>query len=162
VFYIVSKYIVIAKQLNNQYIMDTTNKFPVWFWGIGIIALIWNIMGVIAYLGQAYMTEEMLNAMPEADQNLYYNTPAWVTAVFAIAVFSGVLGCIALLLKKKWAIILFTISLLTVIAQQVFNFFIQDFVALTGQRLYMPIIILCMAIFLFWFSRFSKSKDWIS
>ncbi|MDH7445568.1 hypothetical protein [Aquimarina sp. 2201CG14-23] len=142
--------------------MNTTNKAPIWFWVIGIIALIWNIVGVLAYIGQAYMTEEVLNAMPEADQNFYNNLPAWVTAVFAIAVFSGVLGCIALLIKKKFALPLFIISLLTVLAQQVYNFFIQDFINLTGERLYMPIVIVVMAIFLVWFSKFSKSKSWIS
>ncbi|MDY8135840.1 hypothetical protein [Aquimarina sp. 2201CG5-10] len=142
--------------------METTNKTPVWYWIISIIGLIWNIMGVMAYLGQAYITEEALAALPEADQNFYNNAPAWVTAVFAIAVFSGVLGCLGLLLRKKWAIPLFLISLITVIAQQVYNFFIQDFVELTGERLYMPIIIFVFAIFLLWFSRNAKSKGWIS
>ncbi|WP_299436816.1 hypothetical protein [uncultured Aquimarina sp.] len=142
--------------------MNTTNKLPIWFWIIGIIALIWNIMGVMAYLGQAYMTEEILNAMTEADQNFYNNQPAWVTAVFAIAVFSGLLGCVALLLKKKLAILLFAISFLAVIAQQVYNFVIQDFIELTGQRLYMPILVIVICAFLLWFSRFSKSKNWIS
>ncbi|SEK51830.1 hypothetical protein SAMN04487910_0711 [Aquimarina amphilecti] len=142
--------------------MNTNNKIPVWFWIVSIIALIWNIMGVMAYLGQAYMTEEILNAMPEADQNFYHNIPAWVTAVFAVAVFSGLFGSVALIIKKKWAIVLFIMSLLTILAQQVYNFFIQDFVTLSGQRLYMPVMIVVFAIFLIWFSRFSKSKGWIS
>ncbi|WP_027391586.1 hypothetical protein [Aquimarina latercula] len=142
--------------------MSTTNKLPVWFWVISIIALLWNIMGVMAYLGQAYMTEEILNAMPEADQHFYNNIPAWVTSVFAIAVFSGLFGCIALLIRKKIAIILFIVSLLGILAQQTYNFFIQDFVELSGQRVYMPVMILVFAIFLIWFSKFSNSKGWIS
>ena len=100
--------------------------------------------------------------MPEADQNFYNNIPAWVTAVFAIAVFSGTLGSITLLIKKKWAVILFIISLLTVLAQQFYNFFIQDFVALTGQRIYMPICIVVFGAFLIWFSKYANNKGWIS
>lgn len=142
--------------------MNTNIKTPIWFWIISVIALLWNLMGVMAYLAQAYMTDELLKAMPEADQNFYNNIPAWVTAVFAIAVFSGTLGCIALLLKKKWAIILFIISLLTVLAQQFYNFFIQDFVELTGQRVYMPICIVVFGVFLIWFSKYASNKGWIS
>ncbi|WP_299896431.1 hypothetical protein [uncultured Aquimarina sp.] len=142
--------------------MNTNIKIPIWFWIISVIALLWNLMGVMAYLAQAYMTDEILKTMPEADQNFYNNIPAWVTAVFAIAVFSGTLGSIALLIKKKWAIILFIISLVTVLAQQFYNFFIQDFVALTGQRIYMPICIVVFGAFLIWFSTYANNKGWIS
>ncbi|MGY3794325.1 hypothetical protein [uncultured Aquimarina sp.] len=142
--------------------MNTNIKIPIWFWIISVIALLWNLMGVMAYLAQAYMTDEILKTMPEADQNFYNNIPAWVTAVFAIAVFSGTLGSIALLIKKKWAIILFIISLVTVLAQQFYNFFIQDFVALTGQRIYMPICIVVFGAFLIWFSKYANNKGWIS
>lgn len=33
---------------------STRTKPPIWFWIISVIALIWNLMGVMAYLGQAY------------------------------------------------------------------------------------------------------------
>ena len=104
---------------------DSTNKPTPTFWIIGIAALIWNIMGVSAYLGQAYMTDEILNALPEADQLYYTNIPAWVTAAFAIAVFAGTIGCLVLLLRKSWAIILFILSLVAVLIQFIFNFFIH-------------------------------------
>ncbi len=142
--------------------METTNKPPLWFWVISIIALLWNIMGVMAYLGQAYMTEEALVALPEAEQNFYNNIPAWVTAAFAIAVFAGTLGCIGLVLKKKWASILFLLSLIAVLAQATYNFFLQDFIVLSGERLIMPVVVIVVAIFLVWFSRNSASKGWIS
>ncbi len=142
--------------------METTNKVPKWFWVVSIIALIWNLMGVMAYLGQAYMTEEALAALPEADQNFYNNIPAWVTAAFAISVFAGVIGCIGLLLRKKWSYLLLLISLITVLAQTIYNFFVQDYVELSGQRMIMPIVVIIIAIFLVWFSKDAKTKGWIS
>ncbi|WP_282079076.1 hypothetical protein [Aquimarina algiphila] len=142
--------------------MKTINKPPVWFWIIAVVALIWNIMGVMAYIGQAYMTQEALKALPEADQNFYNNTPAWVTAAFAIAVFAGALGCIALLIKKKWASTLLILSLIGVLAQTTYNFFLQDFIPLSGARIIMPIIVVVVALFLVWFSKNSTSKGWIS
>ncbi len=141
--------------------METTNKPPIWFWVISIIALLWNIMGVAAYLGQAYMTDEALAALPEADQNFYNNMPAWVTAAFAIAVFGGTLGCIGLVLKKKWATMILLVSLIAVLAQATYNFFLQDFVELSGGRIIMPIVVILIAVFLVWFSKNATSKGWI-
>ncbi|MBK5208544.1 MAG: hypothetical protein JJE44_03440 [Flavobacteriaceae bacterium] len=54
---------------------------------ISAVALLWNIFGVVAYLGQAYMIDEVLTALPEADQVYYNNVPVWVTGAFAVAVF---------------------------------------------------------------------------
>lgn len=142
--------------------MNNTQKPNAFFWVIGILALLWNIMGVVAYLGQAYMTDEILNKLPEADQEWYNNVPAWVTAAFAIAVFAGFIACIGLLLRKKWAVSLFVLSFIGVLVQQIYNFFIQDFVELTGQRLYMPIIVVIIAGFLMWYSKGLKEKGILS
>jgi len=142
--------------------MTNTTKLPVWFWIISIVGLIWNILGVVAYLGQAYMTDEQLALLPEADQNWYSNVPAWVTAAFAIAVFAGTLGCIALLLRKKWAVPLFMLSLLGVLVQQVYNFFIQDYVAMEGSRMAMPILVIVVAGLLYWYSKGAREKAWLT
>jgi len=142
--------------------MSTTNKPTTIFWIISILALFWNIMGVVSYLGQAYMTDEVLAALPQAEQDYYSNTPAWVTAAFAIAVFAGAFGSLALVLKKKLALPLLQLSLLAVIAQFAYNFFMQDYVELTGTRMILPIVVLVIAAFLVWFAKSSKDKSWLS
>ena len=91
---------------------DSTNKPPVWFWVVSVLALIWNIIGVMSYLAQAYTSVEDLEKMTQAQRELFESQPAWVTGAFAIAVFGGTLGCIALLLRKKWAKPILIISLL--------------------------------------------------
>jgi hypothetical protein len=138
------------------------NKPTPTFWIISIAALIWNLMGVSAYLGQAYMTDAILKALPEAEQLYYTNMPAWVTAAFAFAVFGGTVGCILLLLKKKLAIVLFILSLLGVLTQFVYNFFIQDYMEVSGSNSIMPIIVIGVAAFLIWYSKKSKEDGIIS
>lgn len=140
----------------------TTNKPTTLFWIIGVLALLWNIMGVAAYLGQAYMTDEVLTSLSDAEQVYYNNLPAWVTGAFAIAVFGGALGSIGLLLKKKWATPLFIISLIGVLGQLIYNFFIQKYVELSGTKMLMPIIVLIIAVFLVWYSKQSKAKGWLA
>ena len=137
---------------------NSSTKPTTVFWIISIIALLWNIMGVIAYLGQAYMTDEAKALLPEGDQAYYANVPAWVTAAFAIAVFTGFLGSVALILKKKWAKPMFLISFITVIVQIVYNLIIQDFVALSGGRVILPLVTLAVAAFLVWFTKDNVTK----
>ena len=142
---------------------NSTNKPTTVFWVIGIIALLWNIMGVAAYLGQAYMTDEALAILPEAEQAYYNGIPAWVTAAFAISVFAGLLGCITLLMKKKIASILFILSFIAIIIQFIYNFFIQDFMEVSGAaRIAMPIVVIIIALFLIWYSKDCEKKGIIS
>ncbi len=136
--------------------MTDTNKPTTVFWVVAILATIWNILGVAAYLGNAFATEETIAAMPQADQDYMNNMPAWVTAAFAIAVWFALAGCIGLLMRKKWAAPLFVLSLLGVVAQQIYNFFMQDYISLEGTRIIMPVIVLVVAVFLVWYSRSQK------
>jgi len=138
--------------------MTTSTKPSTSFWIISILALIWNIMGVVAYLGQAYITDEALALLPEADQAYYNNVPAWVTAAFAIAVFSGFIGTVVLLMKKKFATSLFIVSFLAVITQSIYNLFIQNYADVTGVKMIMPLVIIVIALFLVWYSKNETKK----
>jgi len=132
----------------------STNKPDNGFWIIGIVALIWNLMGVFAYLKQAYLTEEDLMAMPVAEQALYQNIPAWVTGAYAIAVFGGALGCILLLLRKKLAGSLFLISLVGIVLQMSYNIFMSKAADVYGPGdMIMPAMVMLIGIFLFWYAK---------
>jgi len=142
--------------------MSNTTKPTTLFWVIGIIDLIWNIIGVGAYLTQTYMTKETLGLLPEGDQNFYNNLPAWVTGAFAIAVFSGFIGCIALLMRKKIAIMLFTLSLIGVLVQQLYSFFLQDYIEITMIRTIGPFFLIIIAFFLMWYAKAQRANNVIS
>ncbi|MFL0352560.1 hypothetical protein [Xanthomarina sp. GH4-25] len=141
----------------------STNKPPLWFWIVGVVALIWNLMGVMAYIGQAYMTDADLASLPEAEQALYANYPAWATAAFAIAVFGGSIASIALLLRKKLAKTLYVISLLGIVVQMIYNFFISEAMDVYGPGgMIMPVMIIIIGFYLIGFSNKCISKNWIS
>ena len=142
--------------------MTNSTKPTTTFWIISVLALLWNSTGIMAYLEQAYMSIEDLESLPVAEQAFYNNLPAWVTAVFAIAVFSGTLGCIALLMRKKWATILFLVSLIAVIAHFIRNVFIQTDMEVSAVNMIWSIVVLLIAVFLAWYSKKSSSNGWIS
>ena len=133
--------------------MNTISKHPTLrYWVIAVLALIWNTLGVLAYLGQAYMSDDTLSSLPESTQLYYSNLPAWVTAAFAIAVFGGLFGAIGLLWRKKWAYFLFVISLVAVVLKQIYDLFIQDYNQITGEGLILPVLVLAIAVYLVIFS----------
>ena len=143
--------------------MTSTNKPKTAFWIIAVIALIWNLMGVMAYLGQAYMTDETKALLPEAEKALYDNVPIWVTAAFAIAVFGGVLASIALLMRKQIAKPLFLVSLIGVLGQMVYNFFISGAIDDYGlAEIIMSTMVIVIGVYLYLFSKKSIINGWLN
>jgi len=144
--------------------MSETNKPGIIFWIIGIIALIWNGMGIYNYLQQAYKTEAVM-AKFNADQlALLESLPAWMTALFAIAVFAGALGSIALLMRKKVAVMLFILSFIAATVQQLYWLFGTSAAEVFNESLpyLMPILIIIVALFLVRYSKNQKSKGILS
>ena len=133
--------------------MKNISKQPsINFWIISILALLWNLIGIFAYLGQSFMTENAIQSLSQSEQNYLSNLPAWVTAAFASAVFAGLFGAVGLLIRKKIALPLFVFSLITLIIQQQYNFFIQNDIDINGVKLILPLMTLFIGIFLVWFS----------
>mgnify|MGYP006076406193 FL=1 len=133
------------------------------FWVISSIALVWNLMGVFNYLDQAFMTDKILETLPKEQQILYQDVPAWVTAAFAIAVFSGTLGSLLLLLKKKIASTFFIISFLGIMGQMSYGLLIdQNSDSYGPMGIAMPIIIIAFGGYLIWYSRKANEHRWLS
>ncbi len=135
---------------------------PPWFKPFVIVSLVWNLMGVLAFVGQVTMSAEILAELPQAEQELYANIPLWVTIAFACAVFGGTIGSIALLLKKSMAILFFTISLLGIGIQMFHSFFISNSFAVFGPGgLIMPIIVIIWAVALLLIAKKAQSQQWL-
>ena len=133
------------------------------FWVISSIALVWNLMGVFNYLDQAFMTNKVLEVLPKEQQILYQDVPVWVTAAFAIAVFSGTLGSLLLLLKKKIATTFFTISFLGIMGQMSYGLLIdQNSDSFGPMGIAMPIIIIAFGGYLIWYSKKANEHRWLS
>jgi len=142
--------------------MNKTQKLPNWFWAIVIVALLWNIMGLVVFFMSIMMPPELLTTMPEAQRALVQSIPLWATIAFAVAVFCGVFACIALAMRKAWAVLLFKLSLAGVIIQNFSAFFVQDSYSVYGPGgIVMPILVISAAVALLWFSLRARNKGWI-
>lgn len=142
---------------------ESKRKAPTWFMVVAAILLVWNFLGVMAYVAQVTMTPEALAMLPDAQRQLYENTPAWATAAFAVAVNFGALGCLLLLLKKNLAGLFLQLSLAGVLVQMYHSFFMSKSFEVFGPGgLIMPVMVLVLAIYLVMLAAKAKAQRWTS
>lgn len=143
--------------------MNETVQIPKWFKAVGIIAIVWNLMGVLAYIAHLAMTPEMLNALPEAEQALYADIPMWANIAFAVAVWAGLIGSILLFLKKAFSFEILVASFFGVLIQMYHSFFVIDSIAVYGPGgAIMPIMVILIAAYLAYLGKQSKENHWTS
>lgn len=102
--------------------MATTaqTRAPVHLWIIGVLALLWNCFGAYDYV-MSHMrdTQYIANAMPGVDPNAAL---AWMDAFplyakigWALGVWGGLLGAILLLIRSRYAVWAFGLSLVGIV-----------------------------------------------
>lgn len=134
---------------------------------IGILALLWNIMGLFQFILAAFMQDIMLETYRETytaqQMELFLNTPTWYYIVFGICTITGVAASIALLLKKKIAVPFFLVSLLSVFVVQGFWILATQAIALLGiEAVIMPMVVIVTSIFLYYYSKGAKQNNWLA
>jgi hypothetical protein len=133
------------------------------FWIIGGAALVWNLIGLVFYYSHVTMTPEALAGFTPEQQEFFTATPKWATSAYAIAVNAGVLGSLFLLLRKSWAVPLFGLSLLAIIAQDVYSFVLARGLQVWGASgVVLPSIVIVIGIALLWYSRQVTAKRWLT
>ncbi len=141
---------------------QTTQPLPKWFLIVASLALIWNLMGGWAFFYEINLSPEAIATLPQNQQGFYEDKSIWHNVLFAISVLTGIVGSFLLIMRKKIVIPIFTISLVTILLHDIYSFIIRGFykVALPSQY-GMPALVLIIALFLLWFSRWSHKKGWL-
>lgn len=132
---------------------------PAWFRIVAVLALVWNLYGVYEYLAAVGIfggAEPAGAADTAADL-----TPVWVTAAFSIAVFAGALGALALLLLKRWAMPLLVLSLVAVLAWDVWVFFLAGAPAAGNADYLVPLLVTLVAVLLVWLASHGTKRGWL-
>ncbi|MEO5810717.1 MAG: hypothetical protein ABIU96_07825 [Rhodanobacter sp.] len=93
------------------------SKRPIWFIVLAAVALLWNLAGLAAVVGDLQLSATDIEALPPSQQAFYHARPVWSVFASLLAVVGGVLGCVGLLLRKRWALIVLYASLLGIVVQ---------------------------------------------
>jgi hypothetical protein len=139
-----------------------SERVPTWFWAVAVVALLWEAMGCYAYLTQVSMSADQLAALPEGQRQLFTSMPDWVTAAYGIATWGGLLAAVLLILRRRWATIMFAVSLIAVLVQFGWSFIVADAAGVVGPSAYgLPAFIVAAGIALLWFSSWAAKRGWL-
>jgi len=144
--------------------MTTAQKPNTAFWIIAVLALLWNIIGVYMWLYEYFlMTDEIRDSLPPEQIEIMANAPNWNIYLYGLAVITGLLASLLLLIRKKLSVGLFMLSLIAVLMLQLYWMFAMDIVEKMGpQSLIMPLIVIAIAIFEYFYSKGAARNGWLS
>jgi len=86
-------------------------RTPVHLWIVGVLALLWNAMGAFDYLATQLELDFYMSQFTEAQLAYFYGFPSWAVAGWAFGVWGAVAGSVGLLLRRKWSVWAFEVSL---------------------------------------------------
>jgi hypothetical protein len=138
---------------NESTTVSTMN--PIIFWVITSLIFIWNLLGVFHYLNSINATVESLVApgMTIEQAEFFLNVPNYFFTVFALGIWSGILGATLLLFRKTWAAPAFLFSAAMIIVSSVLDGVHGTFSVLGTSYMVIMTITLVIALFSAWYSK---------
>lgn len=139
-----------------------TTPMPRWATAVSVLLLLWALMGVWQFYSQYTLTPEALAAMSEAERAILESRPGWLWVVFGIAVAAGLVGAIALLMRKAMAQHIYLVSLIAIIVLFGYVFLVMPVLHTIGAAaIPFPAAIIIIAAVSYWLARNWKAKGWI-
>ena len=136
-------------------------KAPWHLWVVGIVTLLWNGFGANDYTQTQLRNMDYLNSMgyPQAGIDYLDQFPAWAEAGWALGVWGAVTGSVLLLLRSRFAVWSFVISLIGIALTTVYEAGADMPAELAEmQPGWFPILLWGLAIFQLWYAWSMKKK----
>ncbi|NNC67863.1 MAG: hypothetical protein HKN83_07515 [Gammaproteobacteria bacterium] len=144
--------------------ISSRTKAPWHLWVIGIIALLWNAMGAVDYFLSQTKNEAYMKMFTPEQLEFFYSFPSWSVALWAIAVWGGLLGCILLLLRNKLAASVFLVSLICMVINTIYIYAFSNGMEVMGGafELAFSAAIFLVAVFLYFYSKNMQAQNIIT
>lgn len=140
--------------------MSNTVATPKHLWIVGIITLLWNMMGAYDYLMTQTENEAYMSKFEPAQLEYFYGFPMWVEVFWALAVWGAVLGSILLLVRKCLALPVLVVSLVSMVITAVYNFGLSEGMEIMGTGGFIfTIAIFLVALGLVYYAWMMKKQD---
>ena len=111
---------------------------PWHLWVVAILALLWNSIGCLDFLmTQTENAAYFESAGFTAEQMSFFTAfPFWAVLLWGLAVFSPVAGVICLLLKKRLAVEVYILGLITYVTAMIRQYGFTEFTELFPETTY--------------------------
>jgi len=143
--------------------INSTVNPPKIFWAVAVFALFYSITGILTFLSECFVTDEIYNVLTYDERYIYENRPFWLLIVFGVDVFAGTTASLFLLLRKVMAFKLGLISIIATTIQILYFYFysnISDVIGPTSMQ--MPLTIFAISFMLLLFIKYSIMKRWLA
>jgi hypothetical protein len=130
-----------------------TIRTPIHLWIVGVLSLLWNSVGAFDYTATQFRIESYMSQFTPGQLEYFYGFPVWMDAAWAIAIWSSLLGSIALLFRKALAAWLFGVAILGLAVSSVYNFVLSNGMEIMGSGAAMfTAVIWVIALFLYFYA----------
>jgi hypothetical protein len=134
-----------------------TTRTPWHLWAVGVISLLWNAFGGYDFVMSMTQGETYWRAagMSEAMITYYGAMPTWMYGPWIVGVWGAVAGSILLLMRSRYAVHAFVLSLLGAVVNLLYGTVIDKAPAPPPElamMAYMPYVIVVIAAFLAWYA----------
>jgi len=136
---------------------DAPMKGPWHLWLIGVIAVLFNSIGVFDFvMSMAQGAKYQASAGMTPDQIAHYQQmPSWMMVVWAVGVFGAFLASILLLLRRKLAWLVFVLSLAAFLVSLIYTYVLTNGGAVMGQQMAIASAVIAgLLVFFCWYTRF--------
>ncbi|WP_332638975.1 hypothetical protein [Brevundimonas sp.] len=146
---------------------DTMKAAVPWhLWVVGGLTLLWNGYGAYDFVMSVTQGEAYWRASGMTDAMIaYFNAmPSWMYGPWVAGVWGAVAGSILLLLRSRFAVHAFVLSLLGVLGNLIYGLMnpMPDLPPAMAAMTYMPWVIVAVAAFLAWYARAMQKKGVLS
>lgn len=112
----------------------TSAKTPVHLWIVGGLSLIWNFFGVFDYLATHLRWEFYLSQFSQEQLDYFHSFPDWVVSGWAFGVWGALAGSVALLMRRRWAVWAFALSLLGLLVSSIYTLGLTNGMEIMGSE----------------------------
>lgn len=141
-------------------------RTPAHFWIVGILALLWNCFGAYDYtMSNMRDADYIRSAMPGVDPSVAL---AWMDAFpiyakigWALGVWGGLLGAILLLIRSRYAVWAFAVSMLGIVLSIGWQLAAAPPIpgaTQSGMTKIIPFVVIVIGLFLLWYSWNAEKK----
>jgi hypothetical protein len=140
-------------------------RTPVHVWIVGILSLLWSCVGCYDYvMTRMHNTDYLAKVMPKVDPNAMLTWidgfPIWAQFGWGLGVWMGLLGSILLLVRSRYAVWAFGLSLLGAVLGLGYQIALAPPLAGADDAMSkaMPYVIILIAVALFLYARAQAAK----
>ena len=132
---------------------------PKHLWIVGTLAVLWNLGGIIDYVATRLEVEAYMGQLTSEQVEYFYALPGWMIVAWTVAVWTALGGSVGLLLRKRWVVPVFGLSLVGLAVSSLYNFVLANGAEIMGQAgVVFTVVIWSVDILLLWYSwNLSKS-----